>query len=97
MKKIGFRVVPHRVLPDAEIVEVLLNGEVCATICQDKDSKTIKVVSAHFTGELTHDGEFPEGVKMDTGENMFPPIPAVFISFDPRPWMIVDTTLVREK
>lgn len=94
--RISFRIIPHSRIPDVEIVEVLLDGHMCASIYPDRTNEgSIKLVSAHFAGELTHNDQFPEGVKMDTGDRMIPPIPAVHISFDVRPYTIEGNTIVR--
>lgn len=86
---INFRIVPHSHIQGVEVVEVLLGGQVCAVIYPDRESPgSIKLVSAHFAGDLTRHGQFPDGVKMDTGEKSYPPIPFIHISFDPRTYKI---------
>ncbi len=70
MQRITFRAVPHDVRPGVEVLQILLDGVMCATIFPDFDRPGgIKLVSAHFAGELTRDGKFPEGVSvvMETG------------------------------
>jgi hypothetical protein len=86
-QRITFQVVSHARKPGVKIVEILADGQMCATIYPDETQRLgIKLVSAHFAGELTHNDEFPTGVTMQTGEDELPPIPAIFIQFDPRPY-----------
>ncbi|MFZ2621323.1 MAG: hypothetical protein WAX85_02080 [Minisyncoccia bacterium] len=95
-QRINFRISPHSVLKGVEIVEVLLDGKTCAVIYPDQDSdNSIGFVSAHFAGETTYNNQFPEGVKMDTGENHFPPVPAIRISFEFRNWTIDHGQMIR--
>ena len=96
--RISFRVLPHSGRSGVGIVEILLDGQVCAFIHPDEEKEqSIKVVSAHFVGELTHDNKFPDGIKMDTGESTFPPIPSIHISFDPRNYEVNFDTIIRAK
>ncbi len=95
--KITFRITPHHIRPGVEVVEVLLDGELCATVVPDeKNDCGLKIASAHFVGELTHNNEFPTGVRMDTGETHFPPIPAVLMSFDIRAYTMEPRRIVRQ-
>lgn len=80
---IQFRVVPHSIRPGAQVAEILLDGEMVATVYPD-GQKGIKLVSAHM-----------EGVKQDDGIGSFPPIPAVLISFDPQPYTIEGGRIVK--
>ena len=96
--RISFRIVPHSVRPNVNIVEILLDNKLCASIYPDQQKEqSIKLASAHFAGELTHHNQFPEGIQMDTGERMFPPIPVVQITFDPRPYNVGLHTIIRQK
>lgn len=93
---ITFRIVPHRHREGIEVVEILLNGQMCATIYPDpRDPQAIKLVSAHFAGELTRDNNFPAGIQMDTGERHFPPVPNLNITFDIRKYSLGLQGLVR--
>ena len=51
--KIEFNIRAHHTIPGAEVVEILLNGEFCACIYPDEANNGIKLVSAHFAGEVT--------------------------------------------
>jgi len=96
MDKISFRTVPHTARPGVEVLEILLNGKMVAAIYPDAAvPKSIKIVSAHFGGDLTQGNRFPDGVKMDTGERVSPPIPAVHITFDPRRYRMTPTGIDR--
>ncbi|OHB08654.1 MAG: hypothetical protein A3I19_01245 [Candidatus Zambryskibacteria bacterium RIFCSPLOWO2_02_FULL_38_13] len=96
--RISFRIVPHFFRPNVNVVQILFDGEVCASIYPDQDrEKSIKLVSAHFAGELTHHNQFPKGIEMDTGESVAPPIPVVQITFDPRPYNVGLHTIIRQK
>lgn len=95
--RIKFRIVEHSRKPGVKILEILLDGQMCATIYpDDENSGSIKLVSAHFAGELTHQNQFPEGIRMHTGEGVYPPVPAVHLSFDPRKYWIELDSISRE-
>ena len=94
--RISFKIVPHKIIPGREVVEIFFDGEFCASIYADgKDPAGIKLSSAHFDGELTRNNKFPKGIKMDTGEKNSPPIPAINISFRPREYKIQGNSIVR--
>ncbi len=98
MDSIAFRNVPHQIRRGVDICEISINGQVVATIYPDQDNpKSIKIVSAHFAGEVTHGNQFPEGVKMHTGEGMALPIPSIHISFDPRKYSITPDGIERQE
>lgn len=98
MSQINFRSTQHRYKPAVEIFEILLNGQMVATIYPDDSTpESIKIVSAHFAGELTHSNQFPEGVRIHTGEGVYPPIPAVHISFNPRRYSITPEGIERHE
>ena len=84
---ISFKVVPSNVRNE-QVVEVLKDGAVCCVIYPSSPVGDIRVVSAHFAGELAAGDALPDGVIMDNGEHTFPPIPAVHIRFDPRPYVV---------
>ena len=90
---ISFRIAKNTERPGFELVEILLDGKFCAAIYPQPD-KSIKLVSAHFAGDLVENG-FPDGVVMDNGNTDFPPIPAVIIRFNPRPYTITRNGIVR--
>jgi hypothetical protein len=97
MNKISFRLKKHTEKPNVEILEILLDGNMVATIYPDeKNPASVKLVSAHFAGELTKGNQFPEGIKMETAERLFPPIPGIHITFEPRRYKIQPGGIVRE-
>lgn len=75
-------------------VDILKDGQLCATIYPNGDGG-IKIVSAHFAGDLAVGTEFPAGVTMDNGSDPRIPIPAVLIRFDPQAYTIDDGKLHR--
>ena len=98
MDRITFRNIPHQNRSGVEVCEILLNGQMVATIYPDQiNPKSIKIVSAHFAGKLTRDNQFPEGVKMSTGEGIFPPIPTVYMHFNPRRYSITPEGIERQE
>lgn len=80
---IQFRVMPHSRRPGVQIAELLLDGQMVATIYPDGE-KGIKLVSAHM-----------EKVQQDDGSISNPPIPHVLISFDPQPYTIEGGRIVK--
>ena len=93
---ITFRVVLHSIFPHMSIVEILKDGAVCAVIYPDNGAFDVKIVSAHFAGDLAEGDTFPRGIKMENRGNQYPPIPCIRINFDPRPYRILDNCIVRE-
>lgn len=97
MSQISFRIAEHSRKPGVQILEILLDGNMVATMYPDEQNPgAVKLVSAHFAGKLTHFNQFPDGVQMDTGEGSTPPIPAIRISFDRREYYFAADTIVRE-
>ena len=80
---ITFQIRLHDTRSGVEVVEILLDGQMVATIypCGDK---SVRLVSAHF-------GE----VKQDDGSTSVLPIPLILISFDPQPYTIEGGRLVK--
>jgi len=93
--KIEFKILPHKIDSKTDVVEIRLNGKFCACIYPDEVNNGIKLVSAHFAGEVTKENKFPEGVKMDTGERNPPPIPCVKFSFHHRKYRLQSDGIVR--
>lgn len=89
-----FRLALHRALPDVQVVEVLHRGEICGVIYPD-GPKGMKIISAHFAGDLAEGENFPDSISMDNGERTSPPIPSVSIEFDPRPFSFQSHKIVR--
>lgn len=79
---ISFRSIGHSIKPGVEIVEVLLDGHVCAVIYPGLNG--FRIVSAHMVM-----------VEERSGEGEVPPIPSVEVSLDPRPFWIEDGKLKR--
>ena len=67
---ITFELKNHRVLPGVKIVEVLLDGQVCAVIYPEPDA--IKIVTAHYNGH---------GLDL-----INPDIPAIHLGFKFKPF-----------
>ncbi|MBI2013744.1 MAG: hypothetical protein HYS87_02885 [Candidatus Colwellbacteria bacterium] len=67
---VEFRIVKHSIRP-VNLVEVILDSKVIATICPDDDTG-IRVISAHITKTIE-----------DDGSTSFPPIPHVTVLFNP--------------
>lgn len=96
MKNVTFRITTHAVRSGVSIVEILLGGQVCAVLYPDDECEGgVKLASAHFAGDVTRDGQFPAGVRMDTGEGQFPPIPALRMQFKPQPYTITNEGIQR--
>ncbi len=92
-KGIEFRIAENKERPGSKLVEILLHGNFCAALYPQPDN-SLKLISAHFAGDLVDEG-FPDGVTMDNGTD-YPPIPAVVIRLDPRPYTIGHTKIVRQ-
>lgn len=90
------RLAKHQYLPNTSIIEILKDGQVCAVIYPEGDAD-IKIVSAHFAGDLAEGSKFPIGIRMNNGERDHPPIPSLHVRFDPRPYSIEPGRLVRHK
>ncbi len=75
---VDFVVRDHSILPDTKIVEILVNGEVAAVIYPD-GLQGVKLVSPHISKVTQKDGSAD-----------LPPIPAILIDFDPKPYIIED-------
>jgi hypothetical protein len=87
-----FRLSQHQGIPETEIVEVIVNGEFAGAIYPFENG--IKIVSAHMSDAKVGE-EFAGEVVEDDGSSGWPPIPAVFISFDPSPYTIADGRVVK--
>ena len=80
---VEFQVKQHVLKPGVQVVEVLLDDNVVATLYPDGE-KGVKIVSAHI-----------EEVIEDDGTTSFPPIPAIFVKFNPQPYIIQEGRFVR--
>ena len=80
---VTFRVKPHSVKSGVQVAEILIDGGMVATIYPDGE-KGIKLVSAHM-----------EEVVQDDGSTSLPPVPHVFIRFDPQPYAIEGGRIVK--
>ncbi len=92
--EITFRMGKHSLYPHPDIVEILVNGQVCGVI-YGKEGKTVGIVSAHFVGEPTY-GVMPSGIKMEKTPKL-PLIPRLLVSFDPQPYHLEGHRVVRDK
>ena len=90
---ITFRKGRHTIIPDREIVEILVDGEVGGIIYPNGE-EGIKIVSAHITYTET-DPDFAGTVVEDDGTKTWPPIPAVLIQFHRTPYTIEGNRIVR--
>jgi hypothetical protein len=90
---IDFRVVPHSISPNTNIVEILVDGEV-AGVVYPAGGKSIKLVSAHMEDSSVEEG-FGGEVVEDDGSRSWPPIPAVLIQFNPSPYTIKGNKIVK--
>src|SRR4051812_46005578 len=84
---VTFRIVQHTEKPGQEVVEVIKDGHVVATLYGDRPNCDLMLVSAHFAGELETGTNFPKGVQMFNGAR-FDQIPAVNFAFNARPYVI---------
>ena len=80
---VTFQVNPHSVKSGVQVVEILIDGKMVATIYPDEE-KGVKLVSAHM-----------EEVFQDDGSRSVPPIPAVLITFNPQPYTIEGHRIVK--
>lgn len=80
---VTFEVKPHSIKPGVQVAEILIDGEMVATIYPDGE-KGVKLVSAHM-----------EKVVQDDGSKSVPSIPAVLITFDPQPYTIEGGRIVK--
>lgn len=80
---ISFRVTEHSRKPGTPIVEILLDGVVCAAVYPD-GPKGVQVISAHLAA-----------FRHDDGTGAYPPIPSVHLEFDPKPYSITGGRLER--
>lgn len=85
MSKMGFRIAPHGSKPDTRVVEILVDGMVCGVI-YPKEDKTIELISAHIKEYAFSDGS-----------NHYPPIPSLSICFDPMPYTIIGSKIVKQR
>jgi len=89
---IGFRMAKHSAT-GLDIVEILMNRKVVGVI-YPKEDKGIKIVSAHISASEVEEG-FVGKVVEDDGSESFPPIPAVLIDFNPSPYEIRNSKIIK--
>lgn len=77
------------------IVEILIDGKVAGAI-YPAGEKRVKIISAHIEKTEKEDGFSGEMIE-DDGSKTRPPIPAVFIKFNPSPYIIKDNKIVKLK
>lgn len=94
MQKVTFRIVPHSIRRDIQVVEVLLDGAVCATITPGDDA-SIRLMSAHIENSSTDKG-LPSGITFDSKRGSSLPIPILTVRFRPRPYRIEGGEIVPE-
>jgi hypothetical protein len=88
-----FRIAQHSI-SGANIVEILVDGNVVGVIYPTPDPKQLKIVSAHFESVET-DTAFAGEVEADDGARGFTPIPATLITFEPSPWIISGNKVIK--
>lgn len=81
---VTFRIVPHSIKP-YDIVEVMLDGFVCCTVCPGPDDGDVRIISAHF-----------QKVWLNNAEKEFPPIPSIEFKLVPEPYHFRGGKLERE-
>ncbi|MBI2624673.1 hypothetical protein HYW67_04305 [Candidatus Parcubacteria bacterium] len=82
---VTFRLAAHRVKPDIQIVEVLIDGVVGGVIYPAGEREII-LASAHVSEKRLEEGFVGEVREDERG--LWPPIPAWFVRFDPSPYEI---------
>jgi len=92
---VTFKISSHTVLPGIEIVQILIDGMVVGVIYPGPTPKSIRLVSAHMS-EQTKEEDFAGEVVFDDGTQHFPPIPALFIEFEPSPYRIEGRKIIKE-
>jgi hypothetical protein len=90
---LGFRTVDHPRIAGAQIVEVLERGKVIGVV-YPKGEKGLKLISAHIE-DTDIDPQFAGEVVVDDGTSSIPPIPAITVRFNPRPFRISGDRIVR--
>lgn len=81
---VEFQVRQHDFKSGVQVIEILVDGEMVA-ILYPEGEKGVKLVSAHM-----------EEVVEDDGTESIPPIPAIWVRFNPRPYTIEHGKLVRK-
>lgn len=89
------RAKPHTLIRNRTVIEILQDGEVCGVIYPSDTG--VKIVSAHFGGEIDIRTRFPTGISMDDGRHSNPPIPHVTIDFEVQPYRIAGGRIVKIK
>ncbi len=90
---ISFRIQPHHARPGTNIVEILVDGEMAASIYPDGDNG-VKIISAHFK-DLGTERDFSKQIVIDPGTDPRLPIPAIHFMLEPSPYTIDDGKIVR--
>lgn len=82
---VSFRLAEHSIYPGVQVVEVLVGGEVVGAIYPRGD-KGIMLVSAHIESKEIEEGF--TGEVIEDARRVWPPIPALVITFNPSPYTI---------
>lgn len=93
MANISFRIKPHSVYKDRQVVEILVGGQVNGVIYPDEKAHGIKIVSAHMKEEI--EPGFHGVVIADDGKTSFPPIPSLRVEFRSSSYFITKDGLVK--
>ncbi len=94
---VEFRIKPHSICADIQVVEILIDGQTVGVMYPMRD-KGIKLVSAHMEMEKTEiEKDFAGEVVKDDGSRDWPPIPAVLITFNPSPYTIIGNKIVKKE
>ncbi len=92
---VEFRIKPHSIYTNIQVVEILIDGQTAGVIYPMRD-KGIKLVSAHIEMEkMEIEKDFAGEVVKDDGSRDWPPIPAVLITFNPSPYTIIGNKIVK--
>ena len=88
---ITFHLTKHATRPNVQVIEILHDGQVCATIVPTGDD-VVRIISAHFFG-VDHPQGFQKFVRMAGHQGELLPIPTIDLVFEPRPYTINDGNL----
>lgn len=90
---VDFRIKPHSIYPNIRVVEILIDGKVAAMI-YPLGEKGIKLVSAHIEETAKEEGFVGEVIE-DDGSRTWPSIPAVLVTFNPSPYVIIGGKIIK--
>ncbi len=92
---IAFHIADHSARRGVKVLEIHVDGMMAATIYPEGNAG-IKIVSAHLTGVGHAGDDFTRHIHIHDGVGMFPPIPAVHMSFDVGPYSLDTGKVVKD-